>query len=269
MAAVQSAAAELSVAACAAQHPGDRSEQQDRVAILRSSISPRCVLALLADGLGGKSGGAMAAAQVVMVARRLFEDFRPGESAHQFFDTLVDEVNTVISLTGMTANLEPHSTLVAVLVQSGRADWCHVGDSRVYHFRGARLLHRTTDHTFAQRLLDSGLYSAERARLHPSAGRLTRALGSRRRPDATHGGTEQAAAGDRFLLCSDGLWAYYSDEELGLALDSMPTRAAAETLIAGARGRAQGRGDNCSLVLLNLRPGEAVSTAAAGCAAVI
>lgn len=213
------------------------------------------MLALLADGLGGKSGGAMAAAEVITVAQRLFDGFRPGESARDFFECLLEEVNTVLCLTGMTSNLEPHTTLVMVLVQSGRMDWCHVGDSRLYQFRGPRLLHRTTDHTYAQRLIDSGRFSAERARLHPSAGLLTQALGGKRRPAATHGGTAEALAGDRFLLCSDGLWAHFSDDELATVIDNLPVREAAETLINGARIRAQGRGDNCSLVLLSLMAG--------------
>jgi serine/threonine protein phosphatase PrpC len=251
MSAVQSPSLELVVSACTAQDRGDRAEQQDRVAILTSRYAPRCALGVLADGMGGMSGGAMAAENVVLTSERCFGEFTPSrETGREFLQALVDEVHTVLRLSAITAGLEPHSTFAAVLMQPTRVDWCHVGDSRIYHIRDRKLLHCTSDHTFAQQLIEQGRMQPERARLHPSAHRLVNALGSDRHPKPTMGGFDHPRAGDTFLLCSDGLWNYFHAGEIVLVIEQMGVREAAATLIARARERAHGRGDNCSLVLL-------------------
>ncbi|HVL58967.1 MAG TPA: PP2C family serine/threonine-protein phosphatase [Burkholderiaceae bacterium] len=254
MSAIQSDAAEFALAACTAQDRGGRAEQQDRVAILRSRRLPRAALGLLADGLGGRSGGALAAEQTVMVAQRLFDGFGAGDPVAEFFEDLVTEVHTVIRLSAMTIALEPHTTLAAVLLQPGRVDWCHVGDSRIYHFRGNRVAHRSCDDTYAAQLVAEGRLKPDKARLHPSAGLLTQALGGQRRPHPTLGGVREPDIRDRFALCSDGLWAHVSDAEMAGFVDSLPPRQAAEQLLTLAAERARGQGDNCSIVLFRLEP---------------
>jgi PPM family protein phosphatase len=249
---VQSPGSALVLSACAAQHPGDRAEQQDRVAVLRSRRAPRSALGLLADGLGGRSGGSLAAEQALVVAQRLFDDFADGGPVERFFEDLVAEIQVVVQLSGVTTGLEPHTTLAAVLLQPSRVDWCHVGDSRVYHFRGARLATRTLDDTFGEQLIAEGRLPVDRARSHPSAGLLTQALGGDRRPHPTVAGVRDPQDIDRFLLCSDGLWSQVTDTELGEIIDRHPPREAAELLVDLARHRAGGRGDNCSMVIFKM-----------------
>ncbi len=249
----QSPSADLLISGCTAQHRGDRSEQQDRVALLRGALAPRCALGVLADGMGGMTGGALAADNVLTLTQRRFEVFHPdSESPERFFGSVVDEVHTVLRLAAVTSELQPHSTFASVLVQPGRVDWCHVGDSRVYHFRDGRIEHCTRDHTYAARLVDEGLLPVHRARLHPSAHCLVNAIGSAQPPAPTLGTLLSPRAGDSFLLCSDGLWAHVAPLELADIVASLPPRAAAARLIELARARAGGRGDNCSLVLLKL-----------------
>ena len=250
---VRPSSADLVISGCTAQHRGDRQEQQDRVALLGGALAPRCALGVLADGMGGMSGGALAADNVVEATRRRFEVFHPEtETPDVFFGTLVDEVHTVLRLAAVTSELEPHSTFAAVLVQPGRVDWCHVGDSRVYHFRDGRIEHCTRDDTYAARLVDEGRLPDHRARLHPSAHCLVNAIGSARAPVPTLGTLRLPRAGDSFLLCSDGLWAHVRPIELAEIVSAHPPREAAAQLIELARARAGGRGDNCSLVLLKL-----------------
>ena len=87
---------ELSISGCTAQHRGDRDEQQDRVALLGGLNASRCALGVLADGMGGMSGGALAADNVVTATRRRFEGFHPdNETPEHFFRTVVDEVHTM------------------------------------------------------------------------------------------------------------------------------------------------------------------------------
>ncbi len=242
----------LVFAGFSAQDMGDRSEQQDRIAILTSPNAPGCALGVLADGMGGRSGGAIAAENVILTSKLRFDEFSRVDSIEPFFNGLIDEVHTILRLTGMTSGLEPHSTFAAVLLQPDRVDWCHVGDSRVYHIRDRKLMHCTSDHTVFQELVQLRKMSAERARLHPAANSLVNALGAERAPVATFGAVPQPQAGDTFLLCSDGLWNYFHAGELVLVIESMSLREAAETLIARARARAHGQGDNCSLILLKL-----------------
>lgn len=245
--------ADLKISGCTAQHQGDRSEQQDRVALLSAVRPKRCALGVLADGVGGMSGGALAADNAIAVAQQRFEGFHPGaQTPEQFFGSVVGEIHTVLRLAGVTSRTEPHSTLAAVLVQPDRIDWCHVGDSRVYLFRDGRLLHCTRDDTLGAQLIDQGTLVQDRAHLHRAAGHLVNVLGAAKSPVPTLGGLPDPQAGDSLLLCSDGLWAYASAEELADLITRLEPREAATQLIALARARANGRGDNCSMVILKI-----------------
>lgn len=252
--AVQALPAAFTVSGCTAQHRGDRVEQQDRVAILRGRRAPRCALGLLADGLGGRSGGAIAAEQVITTAQQRFDEFAPGDPADRFFEDLVREIHLVLQIAGVTAGMEPHSTMAAVLVRHDRIDWCHIGDSRVYHLRDGAVRSRSTDDTYLEQLIAEGRMTAERARLHPSASRLTQALGGSRAPFPNLGALRDPRPGDAFVLCSDGVWSTIADEEIAQAVDRLPPREAAASLIEHTQTRADGHGDNCSLVLLRLEP---------------
>lgn len=243
----------FTVAACAVQHRGDRPEQQDRVAILRSRHATRSVLGLLADGVGGRSGGALAASQVIATAQRRFDTFQDEGDPQRFFLDLVAELHVVLQIAGATAALDPHSTLAAVMVSPERVDWCHVGDSRVYHLRNGRVRQRTTDDTYSEQLIRTGRASEDRARLHPAGDRLTQVLGGAREPTPSISTLYSPRAGDSFLLASDGAWRDLSDVDIAQAIVAgTAPRDALGTLLEQARTRAHGQGDNCSMVLLSL-----------------
>ncbi len=237
--------------AVSAQHLGDRQEQQDRVFVCANPRVRGAALALVADGAGGHKGGAAAAEQVMRTARQLFENWSPHqESAQTLLAAIVDEAHTVIRLNRALTEEEPHSTLVAILVQENRADWVHVGDSRLYHYAGANLRTRTRDHSFVEAQIRQGQWNEADRHRHPNRNLLLQALGHSETPQPDFGQTPALRDGDAFLLCSDGLWDYFSDAELGKALYMLAPRQAAETLINAARKRSQGRGDNVSLAIL-------------------
>jgi serine/threonine protein phosphatase PrpC len=249
---LQTEAPGLAIQACIAQHQGDRAHQQDRVALLRGRRAPRCVLAVVADGVGGRSGGELAASEVVATAQRRFDEFGPGDPVTRFFEDLVGEIHVVLQIAAATVQLEPHATLAALLVQPHRVDWCHVGDSRVYHVREHQVLARTVDDTFLEQMLSGNRVDASRARLHPSAALLTQALGGPQAPCPHIAGEAAPRAGDTFVLCTDGVWGRLSDEEIADGLASPSPRDAAAALLGVARERAGGKGDNCSLLVLKL-----------------
>jgi serine/threonine protein phosphatase PrpC len=249
------AAMSLTIEACTAQHIGDREEQQDRVAIYPHPKAKGTLLAVLADGMGGHTGGALAAEQVLQQARQNFE--AGGGLKPEFIrDTLASSIRDAhdgVKLTRYTSEQDPHSTACLLVLQPGRADWAHCGDSRIYHFRDGQRLARTTDHSYVMDLVQKGFLTEEQAEKHPNKNILLSCLGDDEPPRIDFGEVATLAAGDCFLLCTDGLWAYFSDEELGRVLAEFAPRRAAEILIATARDRAQGRGDNLSLTLLRLR----------------
>jgi serine/threonine protein phosphatase PrpC len=112
----------------------------------------------------------------------------------------------------------------------------------------------TEDHTYAQQLREEGrLQEAELASVR-FKNILVSALGIDQKPKVEVGEDNLLAVGDAFLLASDGLWAYFSDDELASVLESMAPRQASEHLIAQARSRSEGRGDNLSLAIVKLDP---------------
>jgi serine/threonine protein phosphatase PrpC len=214
------------------------------------------LLGVLADGMGGKSGGRKAADQVLLTARQIFEGFVPNEDdAAEMLRQMVLEAHLMIKLTAITAEEEPHSTVAAFAIGPGlQCDVAHAGDSRVYHFRGAEMMQRTTDHSFVQRLIDEGKLTEEAANSHPQSNLLTGCLGTQAEPPVALWHIDKLAFGDSLLACSDGLWHYFAPKEIGAILHALPPREASEMLISKARQRARGGGDNLSLALARVDP---------------
>lgn len=237
-------------------HRGDRAYQQDQVEVLMHGRVAGCALAVLADGMGGKSGGRKAADQVLLTAHQLFERFVPGkDDGPDLLKALVDESHLMIKLTAITAEEEPHSTVAAFLVGPDlRCHAAHAGDSRIYHYRGAQMLGRTSDHSFVQKLVDEGQISEEQANTHPQSNLLTGCLGTHQDPPHTPWQLEPVQPGDTLLACSDGLWHYFTPQEMGAIVHALPPREACEMLVTKARQRARGGGDNLSIALVRVDP---------------
>ncbi len=235
-------------------HRGDRAYQQDQVRILPHPRVPGCVLGIVADGMGGKSGGRKAADQVVLTAEQIFDRFAPAkDNPVALLTQLLNESHLMIKLTAISSEEEPHSTLAAFLIMPDRTcEIVHAGDSRVYHFRGPDLVSRTIDHSFVQRLINEGQITEEEANTHPQSNLLTGCLGTQQDPPLTLGHIEELAVGDTILACSDGLWHYFTPKEMGAIVHTLPAREASEMLISKARHRARGGGDNLSVALVRV-----------------
>ncbi len=235
-------------------HKGDRDYQQDQVILLNHSRVSGCVLAVLADGMGGRSGGRKASDQVMMTARQLFERYSPErDDPAATLMQLVQEAHTVIKLTAIAAEEEPHSTVVAFLINPGGAcHWVHAGDSRIYHYHGHQFIKRTIDHSYVQALVNRGEITEEQASVHPQSNILMGCLGTESDPPVDIHFIPKLRAGDTLLACSDGVWHYFNNEEIGSILSSLTPREATEFLIEKARNRSRGVGDNLSLVIVKL-----------------
>ena len=238
-----------------AQHIGNRPRQNDRVAILTGARAPGHVLALLSDGING----AAAAEQVLHTARQVFDSFKPGDGPQperlaQLLREIVQETHLVIKMNAVTTGEEAHASFVGLLLSPhGEAVWAHVGDSRLYRFEHGKCAVRTGDAAYVEHLVASDRLPPEAARNHRRSKLLLNVLGnSRKEPFVTTGSHTGLAAGDSFLLCSDGLWHFFTDAELAAVTARTTPRQASEMLINKATERSQGKGGNCTMAIVKL-----------------
>ncbi|MDO8277841.1 MAG: protein phosphatase 2C domain-containing protein [Burkholderiaceae bacterium] len=237
-------------------HKGDREYQQDQIALISHPRVNGCILGVVADGMGGRSGGRKASDQVMLTAKQLFERYSPEtDDAPSMLKQMVQEAHIVIKLTAISSEQEPHSTIAAFLINpAGDCHWAHAGDSRIYHFHGSKLIQRTLDHSYVQTLVAKGEITEQEANVHPQSNILIGCLGTEDDPPIDIHYIEQLRAGDVLMACSDGVWHYFTDNELGSVLSSLSPREASEFLIAKARSRARGGGDNLSLLIVKFEP---------------
>lgn len=235
-------------------HKGDRDYQQDQVALLKHPRIEGCLLAIVADGMGGRSGGRKASDQVMMTAKQLFERYDPlTDDAAATLLQMVHEAHIVIKLTAISSEEEPHSTLAAFLINpGGDCHWAHAGDSRIYHYHGNNFIKRTMDHSYVQALVDRGEITEDEANVHPQSNILMGCLGTETDPPVGSHFIPQLRPGDVLMVCSDGLWHYFNNKELGSVLGTLSAREATEFLVEKARSRANGGGDNISIVVVKL-----------------
>ncbi len=243
----------FSIETCCALNVGDRAEQQDRVAVFAHPKYKGTLMAVLADGIGGTSGGAMAAEQVIFKAKQSFDNYGPrSETVGYLLKNAMYEAHQVIRLMRYASAKEPHSTAVIFMLTAQGARWAHCGDSRLYYFRGETFSGKTEDHSLVGDLLRQGKISPEVALLHPQRNVLLSCLGTPELPDIKLSPLLSLEPGDNFVLCSDGAWAYFTPEELGRVVHKLPAREAAAFIIDMARSRAAGRGDNISIAIVKL-----------------
>ena len=235
-------------------HKGDRPYQQDQVIVMPHPRVKGCLLAVVADGMGGRSGGRAAADQVMLTAKQVFERFSPeSDSPEQMLASLVREAHLLIRLVAISAEQEPHSTLAAfVIMPNSSCVWVHAGDSRIYHFRNGALVFHTRDHSYVQTLVDQGEITLDDARYHPQSNILLACLGTVEEPPLMHHRIPVLKEGDVLMACSDGIWHYFAPDELSAVLRLLSPREASQFLIERARMRATGAGDNLSLAIVKV-----------------
>lgn len=198
-----------------AEHIGGRREQQDRCLVRVSPDGQRCWL-VVADGMGGHSGGAIAAQAVVETAIQLWGESNEGLMINeppaflwQFFSTAQQNINLIAK----RQHLDPHSTCVAAFLTNKDAWFAHLGDSRLYHFRSQKFLSRTKDHSYVQMLVDLGKVTEQEMASHRDQNSLYQGLGGGKEIELEIQHTH-IQNGDSFLLCSDGFWGQVSREQM-------------------------------------------------------
>ncbi|MGH3756603.1 PP2C family protein-serine/threonine phosphatase [Actinophytocola sp.] len=200
-----------------------RSNNQDSV-----YAGPR--LLSLADGMGGHAAGEVAS-KVVIAALAPLDDDEPGEDLlGQLREATQAGNGAIAELVAGDPELDGMgTTLTAVLFAGSRIGLVHIGDSRAYLQRNGQFAQITHDDTFVQSLIDEGRITEDEAATHPQRSLLLKALtGHEVEPNLT---IREARAGDRYLLCSDGLSGVVTHETLTETIKIPDAQACADRMI--------------------------------------
>ena len=175
-------------------------------------IDPRGRFFVVADGMGGQSAGEKASALATeLIPRRLeqtidFDKATPDEVVKRLDEAVAFANGEIMALSNLDAEyMNMGTTLAFMLVVAGKMYVGGVGDSRVYRLRGDQIEQLTRDHSLTQALLEAGTISAEEAKTHRYKNVLYRYLGTKEGGTGTEAKVMEAEAGDRFMLCSDGV----------------------------------------------------------------
>lgn len=215
-------------------------------------------LLAVADGMGGHAGGEIASKIVIAAIEYLDEDDSGGDMLAALRDGVDDGTQHLREMVQERPDLEGMgTTLTAMLFNGKRIGLCHVGDSRAYLFRDDTLHQITHDDTFVQALIDDGRITQEEADVHPQRSVILRALnGVDVEPDLS---MREGRAGDRYLLCSDGLSSYVSAERIEKVLRTADTPAEAADALIDFALRAGGP-DNITVIVADLVDDDASDT---------
>ena len=207
----------MSVQCSAATHPGAVRKRNEDNLVSRPDLG----LFAVADGAGGHGAGDVASQSIA----EALESIPPGLSAAEILAQVrlrLAGVHTALQTRMEGSGGISASTVVILLLRGGHYAALWAGDSRIYLLRDGVLARVTHDHSLVQELVDAGNLTEEEAERHPQANVITRAVGGHGalELDKAHG---RLMPGDRFLLCSDGLFKELSERQIAALLaDRMP-----------------------------------------------
>ena len=212
---------------------------------------------LVADGMGGRSGGEVASGLAVeAVAKYVLKtmpwffrlrDGREGDLEHELKAALEECQRIVESAAANNGHRQMGTTLTLAYILWPRLYVVHAGDSRCYLIRDGRVEQITHDHTVAQKMVDRGMMSVEAAETSRWSHALWKCIGGGTGAIDADVYKAELKAGDALLLCSDGLSKYVPEATIAAALEADTARAAATTLVSLANDA--GGDDNVTVVV--------------------
>lgn len=217
---------------------GGRPHNEDAVCIRQTGENQ--LLAVLADGLGGHGGGEIASG----IAVETLDSGWTGVSSPAVLYDLIMQAHRKI-LSAQTPVCRMRSTIVALSVGAGHADWAYAGDSRLYQFYNGELVRQTRDHSASQVAVMMGEITQDQIRFHQDRSRLFRALGQDGGLNVDTGSVDLTPGNYAFLLCSDGFWEYVYEQEMASSLaQSASPKDWVERMRSLLRQRAPENNDN-------------------------
>ena len=212
----------------------------------------------LADGMGGHPEGEVASQLALQTLAAMFQrEAKPrlDDPLRFLHDAIVAGHHQLLRYATERALLDtPRTTVVACLLQGRTAYWAHCGDSRLYLLRGDKLVARTRDHSYTE--LQKTLSQVVPMGDHLNRNVLFTCLGSPGKPVIDTAGPLNLVAGDRVLLCSDGLWGSLSDELIAQVFSSMPIASAVPELVERALRVAGDKSDNVTALAIDWEAAE-------------
>jgi protein phosphatase len=218
---------------------------------LRGEGERMAYLIAVADGMGGHQGGEVASRRMVEVLEE-YVTSNPIEDTHQLLRGAITKANRSIHEMSNTS-LELRSmgtTCTAMLWAQGKAYIAHVGDSRAYLVRKSKVRRLTKDHTVAEQMVESKIITPEEAKLCPQRNMLLRAVGPNSEVEVDLIPPIETIAGDIFVLCSDGLTEFVSEDEIRDIVTLYPLDRASHVLINIANKR--GGSDNITVQIAKI-----------------
>lgn len=210
-------------------------------------------LFFVADGMGGHAGGDIASA---ITAQHVAQADSPLEGAEQAEQKLIDLLWQANEKLSETVLIHPEiagmgTTFSGIMINGTKVTIAHIGDSRVYLVRDGAVKQITSDHTFVQRLVDTGRITEEEALIHPRRSVLMRVLGDVEQFPEVDVETFETKPGDRWLVCTDGLSGVVPLAIMKrILLSELTTREATELLLGEALEF--GAPDNVTVVLVDV-----------------
>ena len=228
---------------------GGRKVNQDRLAY---SYSKDVLMMVIADGMGGHARGEIAADVAVSTMTNRFQQEarttlrRPKE----FLESAIHSAHrAIVSFADQHDMLEcPRTTIVACIVQNGKACWAHSGDSRLYLIRNGKLAVSTVDHSRVQQLIESGVITVAQAAVHPDRNKIYNCLGGVLPPLVTHSEDWPLKIGDTILLSTDGFWGPLNSDVIAAKLKDQSLLDGVPALMRAAEAKAGAESDNLSVI---------------------
>lgn len=226
--------------------PGRIRQNNEDAPLVRADLG----LFAVADGMGGHAAGEVASHLAIETLVASAMEAGPGLGAVELVGAFDRANRAILDQSIAEPATRGMGTTLSVLAVNGRHDGAllaHIGDSRLYRWRGGKLQQLTRDHTWVQEHIDAGVLTPEQARNHPFASVLTRVLGTTATaaPDIERLAVEK---GDLFLLCSDGLTGMLEAETIAAILGAdLTIDETARALVDAAN--AAGGADNITVVL--------------------
>jgi serine/threonine protein phosphatase PrpC len=228
---------------------GGRTENED---CYISKQTPLGLLIIVCDGMGGTEGGKLAATMACGIVMDRFVQLK--DEPVRSLVRAIEAANKTIYEKGQGNRMG--TTLAALLLTKEQASFFHVGDSRIYHLRNGQIEKRTADHSRVGEMVRRGILNDEQARLSADSNIISKALGIEPEVEVEVTTDISFRKGDRFAVCTDGIWGTMPEEKLITTLSNdQPVESITNALVQQINANQFGAGgghDNMTLALVEI-----------------
>lgn len=231
-----------------------RNNNEDAASFFRMAdgqlLREKGYLLLVADGMGGHQAGEVASKMAVDIISEVYFKKSTEKTTEKMLLQAFQSANTKIFEQASSNELQKGmgTTSTALVLLSNMIYFAHAGDSRAYLYKDGKIIRLTEDHTYVQQLVNNGDITAAQAETHPQRNVLTNAMGTKLTLRVDTGKSNFTfEKNDRLMLCTDGLYDYLSDEEIGEVMENSSLQLVADHFIHEAKRR--GGKDNITVIL--------------------